>query len=32
MLRIDCPYCGSRPETEFVCVVEAAQERPAPVA
>ena len=30
MLRIDCPFCGPRPETEFVCGGDATQVRPAP--
>jgi sarcosine oxidase subunit delta len=30
MLRIDCPYCGPRPESEFQCAGDAARRRPAP--
>ena len=29
MLLISCPWCGSRPETEFVCTGEVLPERPA---
>lgn len=29
MLRIDCPFCGPRPETEFQCAGDASRRRPA---
>lgn len=32
MLRIACPYCGPRPESEFHCAGDADRRRPAPKA
>jgi sarcosine oxidase, subunit delta len=30
MLLIECPYCGKRPEGEFICLGEAVEPRPDP--
>jgi heterotetrameric sarcosine oxidase delta subunit len=32
MLRITCPWCGERPEGEFICLGEASPPRPDPAA
>jgi heterotetrameric sarcosine oxidase delta subunit len=32
MLQISCPWCGTRPEGEFICLGEAVPPRPDPAA